>query len=251
MEDILQTIHDLEGVNGVAVVDGVGQLLGYRAHAVYDAGLLQQMGKFAVGAVDSVKLIQEDWSAITAQFADGRLLIRNLGVADKSGAILAVIADSRLNLSFAGVAVRVAVSKLKALLDGNPGASGRALHAGVTPPTSSLSGSASSMGGATRPAEVATSGLSWSGLSGSSGMGGSGVHVADAASSEFLTACTKALARCVGPMAKLYVKEGVQKICPNRPFSRDSGTELIAELVKHISNPNDAAQFRAHIQKNI
>jgi hypothetical protein len=82
-------------------------------------------------------------------------------------------------------------------------------------------------------------------------MGGSGVHVADAASSEFLTACTKALARCVGPMAKLYVKEGVQKICPNRPFSRDSGTELIAELVKHISNPNDAAQFRAHIQKNI
>jgi predicted regulator of Ras-like GTPase activity (Roadblock/LC7/MglB family) len=269
MEEILQTIHDLEGVNGAIVVGGAGQLLGYKAHAVYDANLLQQMGKFVVGAVDSVKLIQEDWSAITAQFAEGKLLIRNLSGGDPTSAhtaILAVVADTRLNLSFAGVAVRVAVSKLKALLEGGgvlapatnrhssfeaQAATASQLHSGVPPVTSGLMAGASSGGGRPGSAEVATSGLSWSGLAGSSAMNSSSVHVTDAASSEFLTACTKALAKCVGPMAKLYVKEGVQKVCPDRPFSRDNGNELVAELVKHISNPNDAAQFRAHIQKNI
>jgi len=264
MDDILQTLHDLEGVNGTIVSDGSGQILGFRAYAVYDAELLQQASKCIVRAIDSIKLIQEDWDAITAQFAEGKILIRNLSSGNKTKgrvATLAVIADTRLNVSFAGVAIRVAVSKLKSLLEdglpappafgalsGTQGASpGPAqVHSPMAAAQSSLSGGgASGMGaGGSGRSDVATSGLSWSGLSGSSSTSGSGVSVLDAAASAFLTTCTKALAKSVGPMAKLFVKEAVRKVSPDRPFSRENANELLAELSKHIKNPSEAAQFR-------
>ncbi len=238
------------------MVDTPGNILGYRCHAVYDLGLLQQVSKNVMSAVDSVKLIQPEWDAITAQYAEGKLLIRNLS--DKSagrGATLTVIADSRLNVSFAGVAVRVAVSKLKSILDGSAGAApfsaaqASAIHAPVSLGSSSLSASQGLPKGV--GAEVASSGLSWSGLAGSSSMSTSGVSVTDAASSEFLTACTKALAKSVGPMAKIYVKDAVRKLCADRPFSKDFAVELVAELANHINKPNEATQFRQLLQKNI
>jgi hypothetical protein len=50
-------------------------------------------------------------------------------------------------------------------------------------------------------------------------------------------------------MAKLYVKEAVRKVSPERPFSRDNAEELIAELAKTITNPTEAAQFREKVYK--
>jgi hypothetical protein len=91
--------------------------------------------------------------------------------------------------------------------------------------------------------EVASSGLSWSGL-GTSGMSASGVAVADAESAAALTHCTKALARSVGPIAKIFVKDAVRRISPDRPFSKDQTKRLLAELTQHIENANDAAQFQ-------
>lgn len=272
MDTILQSLHELEGVNGSIVADGGGRILGYRAHVVYDADLLQQVSKQVVSAVDSIKLIQEDWDAITAQFSEGKLLIRNLsnGSAQKNRtATLAVIADARLNVSFAGVAIRVAVTKLRAMLDANMpqplhvGALSNPtsvsqpnpmqMHAAVAPTASSLSSGHSSASGYARPAtsEVASSGLSWSGLTGSSSVSGSGVSVADPASSAFLTVCTKALARSVGPMAKVFVKEAARKVSPDRPFSRDSAQELITELLKHFEDPAEATEFRKLVQKSL
>lgn len=273
MDNILQPLHELEGVNGSIVADGSGQILGYRAHAVYDAALLQQVSKHIVGAVDSVKLVIEDWDAVTAQYSEGKLLIRNLSNRSRAkyrDATLTVISDTRLNVSFAGVAIRVAVSKLKALLDSgaDPLAGGnvnlsasslstshgnvlQATHSGM--PGGSFSGAGSALSGASRPGpvEVATSGLNWSGLSGSSMMSSSGVAVADPASSAFLTICTKALARTVGPMAKVFVKEAARKVSPDRPFSRDSAQDLIQELIRHFEDPADATQFRNLVQKSL
>ena len=271
MDNILQSLHELEGVNGTIVADGAGQILGYRAHAVYDALLMQQVSKAIVSAVDSVKLLQEDWDTITAQFAEGKLLIRNLsnsGKAKGPTATPSVISDSRLNISFAGVAIRVAVSKLKAMLDGGipsplavgaaaalhasvPGLAPTQVHTAVAATASNLSGGSSSLGGSGRLSspDVASSGLSWSGLSGSSAMSGSGVSVADSASSAFLTICTKALAKSVGPMAKVFVKEAIRKVSPDQPFSRDSADELISELTKHIEDSSEAAQFRQLVRK--
>lgn len=184
--------------------------------------------------------------------------------------MLVVIADNRINLSFAGVAMRVALGKLKALIDNNLGASSAALR-GIDvapPPPSALSGSIAQTSGPSTaggfstvshqpPAsrlphsEIANSGLTWSGVSGSSSVSGSAVYVTDPASAEFLTICTKVLARSVGPMAKLYVRDAVRKLCAGKPFSRDISEELMTELVQQIKKPADAAQFRNLVLKSL
>ena len=273
MDYILQSLHELEGVNGAIVADEKGQILGWHAHPMYDAELLKQASKAVVSVVDSVKLLQEEWESFTGQFGEGKLLIRNLTDTSKpepQTITLTVIADARLNVSMATVAIRVAVTKLKgALAKGIPSpvplgtaqeSATTAIGARVAPaPPNQAAASAIGGGGAgssfgsagnarSSSAEVATTGLSWSGLSGSSTTG-SGVSVADSASAAFLTACTKALAKKVGPLAKVLVKEGVAKVSPEQPFSLARAKELILELEKHIKNPAEAQQFRQSFEK--
>jgi hypothetical protein len=50
-------------------------------------------------------------------------------------------------------------------------------------------------------------------------------------------------------MAKLFVKEAVRKVCPDRPFSRDNVEALVAELAKNIEDPASAAQFTKAVLK--
>jgi hypothetical protein len=70
------------------------------------------------------------------------------------------------------------------------------------------------------------------------------VSVADAASSAFLTACTRALAANIGPLAKMLVKEAVRKVCGDRPFSRADGPALLAQVAASIENSDDRATFQ-------
>jgi len=246
MDKIFQSLHELEGVNGTLITDGGGNVMAFKAHSMYDATMLQQVSRAVVNALDSVKLVQEEWEAVTAHFTEGRLLLRNLSARGKGPQLaLCVIADARLNPSFASVAVRVAVGKLKALLESNG-------YSFAAPSVSALSNSSGTQSSgqiplahsAPLPAEVASSGLSWSGLGNASSMSASGVAVADADSAAALTHCTKALARSVGPIAKIFVKDAVRRVFPDRPFSKDQTKRLLAELAKHIDNPNDAAQFQ-------
>lgn len=247
MEHILQGLHDIEGVHGALVIDASGQLLAHRTHSIYDVELLEQVSRAVVGAIDAVKLVQEDWEAITTHFSEGKLLIRNASAADgKLPFTLTLVADGRLNPSFANVAIRVALGKLKtAMQAGGVGAGApRPPDSAATAPAAAKAAPASSSDARAPLTEVASTGLSWSGVGSSMAASGSEVTVADAASSALLTACTKALARNVGPMAKLFVKEAARKVCPDRPFSRDSAEALVAELAKSIRNPSDAAQFQ-------
>lgn len=258
MDTILQTLQDLEGVNGAIVADGRGQILSYKAHAMYDLALLQQVSHATVTAIDSVKLLHEDWESVTAQFAEGKLLIRNIGSPGRtkgSDLTLSLIADMRLNAQFAGVAIRVAVGKIRAFLE----AGGVEAPAIASPSSSAKMPVAAPSGGwpsppglaASNPSihqqrtsapEIANSGLSWSG--GASSMSSSTIATVDAASAAVLASCTKALARSVGPMAKRYVKEAVIRICADRPFSKDQVGALVGELEKYLNNPADATQFR-------
>lgn len=253
MENILQDLHDLEGVNGAILADGGGQVVAFRTHGMYDANLRQQVSRAVRSAVDSVKLTQEDWDSISVQFTEGRLLIRNLALgAGGPSFTLTLIADARLNQSFANVAIRVAIGKLKAALQSGA-AQPSALQVAPTPAAQSAASAATLPMTASRPnvPEVANSGLSWSGLGSSAAASGSGVEVADPAASAALTTCTKALAKCVGPMAKIFVKEAVRKLCPGRAFSKEMAPNLVAELAKHISNPAAAAQFQSSLLKSL
>jgi hypothetical protein len=120
MDAILQTLQDLEGVKGAIIADRSGQVLAYKACSAYDSVLLDQVSRLVARAVDSVHLLHDDWESVTLQFSEGNLLVRSLAWGTNGQApelTLSVIADMRLNLSFAGVALGVAVAKLRAFFE--------------------------------------------------------------------------------------------------------------------------------------
>ena len=245
LEPILQSLREVEGVQGAMVVDPSAAVVAHRAHTIYDLSVLQQVARSVVNSVDSVQLIHDDWDMMTAHFGDGKLLLRSLRTSSGKPRryVLAVIADSTLNVAFLSVALRVAATKLLAELEaGVPAASSPV-------PTTIAAGSTGSgrisMVDQSRPVLEKT-GLSWSGTTtgSGSGVGSSDVGVSDPASSTFLSACTKALAASIGPMAKVFVKEAVRKVCGERPFTRADGPALLAHLAAGIEDSDDRASFQ-------
>ncbi|HXU83908.1 MAG TPA: hypothetical protein VN914_21080 [Polyangia bacterium] len=230
MDAILQSLHEVEGVQATLVVDCEGQLLAHRAHAVYDRSLLQEVGRTVVNAIDSLQLVHDDWELVSAGFADGKLLIRNLFAARQSpgqAAALAVVADTRLNPSFAGVAIRVAASRLKnaappAISAPVPVAAPAPISAPVPVVAPVRTATPSQPHPAARPTTAEP----------------------DPRAAAFLAACATALAGSVGPMARVFVKEAVRTVCGAAPFGREHVLPLIAQLEKHIDDPGERAQFR-------
>jgi hypothetical protein len=264
LEPILQSLREVDGVQGAMIVDPTAAVIAHRAHNIYDVSVLQQVARSVVNTIDSVQLIQDDWDVLTAHFGEGKLLLRSLRTSGSKPRryILAVIADGTLNVAFLGVALRVAASKLISELESpqpntmpqasapmpvgagsmssgpvnNMMNSGAMNNTGRVPTVSAVEQS--------RPAELAKTGLSWSGVSSASSVGVSDVGVMDAASSAFLSGCTKALAASLGPMAKLFVKEAVRKVCGDRPFSRADGPNLLVHLANSIEDRDDRAAFQ-------
>jgi hypothetical protein len=260
MDTILQGLLDLPGVNAALLLDGAGHLAAFRGKAVYDRALCEQVGASLAKAVDSIQLQQEEWDTIAAQYADGKLLLRSLGTAGGGAHLLAVVADGTLNASFATVAIRVAANKLKKALEGGSTTSLRgtgvgATGAGATPPPlpSSgsqlglsgsqipLSGSQFSQAGTPPPPSVANTGMSWSKAGSSVAL--TGIQVGDPASGTYLSRCTKALARAVGPMAKVYVQEGVRRISPDATFTMALKGRLVDDLAGQIEDEDDRKAF--------
>ena len=245
LEPILQSLREVEGVQGAMVVDPSAAVVAHRAHTIYDLAVLQQVARAVSNSVDSVQLIQDDWDMMTAHFGDGKLLLRSLRTSGSRPRryVLAVIADSTLNVAFLSVALRVAATKLLAELDS-------AVPSQSSPvPTAIATGSTGStripIVDQSRPV-LEKNGLSWSGaVTGSgSGVGNSDVGVADSACSTFLSACTKALAASIGPMAKVFVKEAVRMVGGERPFTRADGPALLAHLAAGIEDSDDRASFQ-------
>lgn len=248
METILQGVLDLAGVGATMVFDGTGALSGHRGHAVYDRALCEQVSGALVKAIETVQLQQEDWETITAQFADGSLLLRSLGDGGGGPHYLAVIADATLNPSFATVAIRVAANKLRKAIEGGassrPGSSSVASAAASPPPPPGPGSSVHP--GDSRPV-VANSGVSWS--RGSSSVGLSRISVADPASSAFLVRCTKQLAQHVGPIASVFVEEAVRRVSPEAPFSMALARPLLDDLAGQIEDGGDRTRFREALAK--
>ncbi len=251
LEPILHSLREVDGVQGTMVVDPTAAIIAHNAHTIYDLPVLQQVARAVVSAADAVQLIQEDWEVLTSHFGEGKLLLRKLrtpGTKPRSY-VLVVIANGTLNVAFLGVALRVAAAKLLADLENGPPAPSTAAPAPA--PAAHAQSVTTSRPAAAEPArtELARTGISWSGLGPSSSVGGStaghsDITVSDAASSAFLSGCTRALGRTAGPIAKVFVKEAVRRICGERPFSRADGPSLLAQLAAGIEDSEDRATFQ-------
>lgn len=251
METTLQSLLDLAGVNAAAVYDGAGRLVAQRGRAVYDRALCEQVGGSLARAVDSIQLQHADWEAATARFADGTIILRNLGDVAGASYVLAVVADATLNPAFAAVAIRVAATKLRKLLGGGASATalptslGSSVGPGGSPAVGRGPGSSQVFPPAGHPAAgsrpvLASSGLSWSKAGGSAF---AAVAAADPAAGAFLSRCSKELARCVGPMAKVYVEEAVRRLSPDASFTLAQAPALVEELAGQIEDAGDRAGF--------
>ena len=257
METILQGLMDLAGVSATLLLDARGAVVAHRAHAVYDRATCEQVGGTLTKAIESIQLQQEDWETITAQFADGKILLRKCGTGPGKH-VLAVVADATLNPSFATIAIRVAANKVRSAVDGaaSSAASPQPASASSAQPASgpgapARPGSSGVLGGADSRPGLANSGLSWTKSSsvGSQAGGISGVTAADPASSAFLVRCAKELARHVGPMAKVYVQEAVRRASPEACFSLSASKALLDDLAGQIEDADDRAKFREALAK--
>jgi hypothetical protein len=228
------------------VIDRAATVIAHSAHSIYDLPVLAQVARSVGAAVDAIGLIQDDWELLTASFADGKLLLRSLRTSGPRprSYVLVVISDASLNVAFLGVALRVAAAKLVAELEVAPAAPP---SAPVVPPSAPVA--PPSMPAAAAAPEPVRSILA----RGSSGIHGDGVPPGslgdvdvggDPASAAFLTACTKALGRSLGPLAKLHIKEAVRKVCGERPFSRADGPALVAQVANVIEDSDDRATFQ-------
>ncbi len=245
MDAILQSLLDLSGVTAALVFDSGGQLLGHRGHTVYDQPLCAQVSAALAKALEAVQLQQEDWETVTAQYADGKIILRRVVAADQPN-VLAVVADGTLNASFATVALRVAAGKLKRFLEGGPASTssvGLGSSAGPKGPGSSQPGG--SHPGDSKP-NLANSGLSWSKIS---NVGLSRVAVADPASGAFLARVAKELALYVGPISKVYVEEAVRRVAPDAPFSIAQSKPLVEDLAAQIEDAADRGKFQKALSK--
>lgn len=265
MDAILQSILDVAGVSAVMVFDAAGRLVAHRGHAIYDRSLCEQLGGLLVKAIDTIQLQQDDWDSISAQYGDGKLLLRKLACAGGNNHTLAIVADANLNASFATVAIRVASNKLRRVLEG--GAASSMLGSAPQPMAQQPHAASQSVipvhvappvvasPGDSRPV-LSQSGLSWSkapasasGTGSGSSIGLSRISVADPASAAFLTRCVKELARHVGPMAKVYIEEAVRRVSPDAPFSLASAAKLGEDLAGQIEDADDREQFRKALAK--
>jgi hypothetical protein len=248
MEAILQGLMELGGVRAAMVLDPVGRVVSHLGQAIYDRALCEQVGGSVAKAIDSIQLQQEEWETITAQFADGRLLLRRVPArAPGARHLLAVVADATLNGSFATVALRVAANKVRDTLDGGGLQSSAAAPAAARPsPAGSAAASSSVAGPADSKPVLANTGLSWTkGTGAGSSVAGSGFGVGDPASAAFLSRCAKELARHVGPMSKVYVQEALRRVSPDAAFTLAKARLLVDDLAGQIEDPKDRAQFRS------
>jgi predicted regulator of Ras-like GTPase activity (Roadblock/LC7/MglB family) len=219
MDSVLSALHEVPGVTATMVFDAAGRLALHKGHAMYDRPLCEHVAGLLVKAIDAVQLEQEEWDSMTAQFADGKILLRNLG----SAHFLAVVADAALSATFSTVAMRIAVNKLKKGLE-------KGTLTGVTPvsqpgvaPLSQPGVTPVAQGAAVRatPGPEATA---------------------------FLARCVKELARYVGPMSKVYVKEAVGRVCAGAPFTMAAAERLIEDLAQQIDLA-DRGALRAALVK--
>ena len=267
MKKPLEELCAMQGVNGAFLLSDEGELIAYSAPAIYDGDTLSQAAKKLSRATESLSVQHSDWDTLVAHFEDSKLFVLK---AEKF--TLCVIADDTLNLPFLNVALKVAKNKIdKKMSKRSQGENTASAYAGYpsrfseahrsqTPSQAASLGSGSveySGSDAGFQSNLAgsgagiqdTSGMLWSGIGGT-GMQTSAVSVADESSSAMLTKITNALAVFVGPMAKVFVKEAVRKICPTEPFNMGYLQQLLAELEQqHISDPEDLKEFRDEIHE--
>lgn len=96
----LSSLRDLEGIVGSFVVNEAGEVVAKDLPAYFD-GVLEEVGPRVLRLREALDLAQGDVTAYSVRYAGYKLTIRSIG-----GALIAVIADAKIN----GPALRMAMN---------------------------------------------------------------------------------------------------------------------------------------------
>lgn len=215
----IESLLELQGVRAAMLIDDRGQLLRSKAHAIYDVDTLRGAAQWINKVVE---IQQGEWTSLLTQFSEGKLVLRNLG-----RHCLGVVADNTTNLAFLNVAMNVTTKKISQAAQVTP------LQPSTLPPT---------------VASVSDPGLAVSGLS-ISGLAASGSHppvAMDTEVSAFVDRCIKALAKSVGPMAKVQVKEVIRSIAQGGRLTREHLPQLVRTVEQRVP-ANERGEFRSRV----
>lgn len=269
MQEILNGLLSQEGVYGAVVFEESGDVLGALGSSIYDNELLSDVASDLSQSIDALQLVNPFWEMVEVQFDEGYVFLRLVSEpgGEEARKVLAVIAHTDVNKSFASVAARVTAQKIKKRLASSGGAltleRTNASMSGVIPqgnfngntqnhsldpiPDPSMSGSwAQSQ--VSQAANLSMSG-SWVTSTSQAGQAAGGnpkkppITVADAPSKAYLERSVKNLARYVGPMAKVFVKDAVRNICFDRPFSANDFQPLTIALAERIDGQASRSEF--------
>lgn len=270
MKNTLDALSSVDGINGVFLCSDQGDLVEFSASEIYDQETLLQASSVVARATESISVQHDNCDNMVAHFKDGKLIMLRV-----DNHILCVITNAGTNMPFLNVAIKVAKKKLKRQFEKNENTMENSslpyqssipsnfnnnsdmrtnssieqsntqpsMHSSFTPHNPTQNSSMKNSGFSSN------SELLWSGM-GASAMNSSAVAVADKNASQMLTKLSQALAEVVGPMAKVFVKEAVHKICTMEPFSMQHVKLVLKELEEqHVTDPDEIKTFRQCIYK--
>ncbi len=235
MNEYLTGINDVAGVVGSAVFDAANQCVAHAAPSPYEPILLSQVMEELRSSIDYLNYIDDGspWETLIVNFEGGIVYLRK--VDDMS---ILVLAQPTLNSAMLGVALNVVSLKLQRGQASGPGAasrSGTGMASGTGAPRSSTG-------------MISQSGM---GSSPSLSMSGSGqVAGPNAVGHEMMNLLLKCLAKQIGPIAKIALKEELGKMgVTAHTIERGQFNDLVLTLLARIPDPDKRKEFLDEMRK--
>lgn len=226
MKDVLEMFDKIPHVRGSFVFDAERRLLCGNGGPLYPNEVLEQASRHIAEAMDFFMQTQAQdatpgWENVVVSFSEGVLLLKSLA----KGAVLAVCAQEQVNHQMLRIGANVAAQRLK--IPSSPPPAERPPPAPAPPPPAPPPPAVAPQLATRTPARAAAP--------------------MDAATQEIADKLTRALAFCLGPVAKVLVKRAVQGLAPDGRLRAEQWDELLRQLEREIDSPSGLAEFRRRI----
>jgi hypothetical protein len=222
MDNLFQTLTGIQGVMGAALCNQQGECVAYQMPAPFEPILIQQIAGEVQSVLQMVRYLDDSKvTSFSAKLEEGYLFVRVFG-----DYIVLVIADNQINTSMLGVAYNVVGLKLA---QSGP------------PPRTVAQGSAPGRPSAQHTAHTESSAEGFGAMTTSNP---GGPIPPDAVGPVVVNELLRALARQVGPIARVMLKQETGKLgtSPTRLGASQLGT-LLEALGARIPEPQKRSQF--------
>ncbi len=229
MEEVLKQVNGVAGFVGGLVCDNQGNLMAHDFPPIFDVSMIQAV---VASLSDNIAGLEEMTGGVTMidfRYENGRVLVRPV-----KGGCLVLLCERTINLQLLAISLYVAIKKLEKLFNS---CSPTSLDAPVT--TSSLAAPVLTVA-SSRPVESDNTSRTLR-----------TVEVRDlidkGSLSKQLQGMQVALAKNLGPIAKIVFFECVEKWLQSNQPDKAAFPQLIDIVLKEIDDPKKGAEYRQRV----